>query len=249
MRILEKCAAAWPIPEIQAQIESLRVAFSADTSKPFELKRTFPYGSPSESQASPPPFDGHYNNQYAQTSSPSQQIAFTSHPITPPASARAESNPHSPPVSNLSMMPHATTTQPLTMPLVDENSWDPTRIMTYVHLPPTFGCCLLTDSSRSWDLAFAVNSSQFGPSSPMNANQMVDSMPTQYTIQYPAAGKVMSMDASQAAIREQQPVAQAPVMMTARDWQQSVASVYDPHGIKRRWNYSVDLTHGSSRPG
>lgn len=144
MRILEKCAAAWPIPEIQAQIESLRVAFSADTSKPFELKRTFPYGSPSESQATPPPFDGQYSNQYAQTSSPSQQITFTSHPITPPASARAESNPHSPPVSNLGMMPHATSTQPLTMPLVDENSWDPTRIMTCVHPSLPFGHCFLT---------------------------------------------------------------------------------------------------------
>lgn len=32
-------------------------------------------------------------------------------------------------------------------------------------------------------------------------------------------------------------------IMTARDWQQSVASVYDPHGLKRRWNYSVDLNN------
>lgn len=32
-----------------------------------------------------------------------------------------------------------------------------------------------------------------------------------------------------------------PVVFTARDWQQSVASVYDPQGLKRRWNYSVDL--------
>lgn len=69
----------------------------------------------------------------------------------------------------------------------------------------------------------------------MNTGQMVDSMPAQYALQYPGASKMMSLDASH-AIREQQPVAQAPVMMTARDWQQSVASVYDPHGIKRRWN-------------
>lgn len=31
------------------------------------------------------------------------------------------------------------------------------------------------------------------------------------------------------------------VLFTARDWQQSVASVYDPNGLKRRWNYSLDL--------
>jgi hypothetical protein len=31
------------------------------------------------------------------------------------------------------------------------------------------------------------------------------------------------------------------VVFTARDWQHSVASVYDPNGLKRRWNYSVDM--------
>lgn len=49
MRLLERCVAHWPMPDLTAQIESLRDAFSADTSKPFELKRSFPFGSPGTS--------------------------------------------------------------------------------------------------------------------------------------------------------------------------------------------------------
>lgn len=47
---------AWPMPEMQRQIDSMREAFSADLRKPFELKPSFPYGSPSPttSHASPP---------------------------------------------------------------------------------------------------------------------------------------------------------------------------------------------------
>ncbi|KAI4149488.1 MAG: hypothetical protein L6R39_002497 [Caloplaca ligustica] len=46
MRLLENCTAAWPMPEMQASIDALREAFSADTSQPFRLKPSFPYGSP-----------------------------------------------------------------------------------------------------------------------------------------------------------------------------------------------------------
>ncbi|RAL60471.1 hypothetical protein DID88_000246 [Monilinia fructigena] len=46
MRILEKCTSSWPMPDMQQQIESLRLAFSADVRKPFVLKPSFPYGSP-----------------------------------------------------------------------------------------------------------------------------------------------------------------------------------------------------------
>ena len=55
MRILENCVASWPMSETEAQINGLRQAFSADTSKPFELKSSFPLGTPSEGfQPSPP---------------------------------------------------------------------------------------------------------------------------------------------------------------------------------------------------
>jgi hypothetical protein len=58
MRILERCVSAWPMPETEAQIYALRTAFSADVNKPFELKESFPHGTPSEhsrpSPVSPP---------------------------------------------------------------------------------------------------------------------------------------------------------------------------------------------------
>ncbi|KAK7983738.1 hypothetical protein PG989_011140 [Apiospora arundinis] len=55
MRIMEKTMGSWPIPEMVKQIEAVREAFSADTRKPFVLKPSFPYGSPSMSHQSTPP--------------------------------------------------------------------------------------------------------------------------------------------------------------------------------------------------
>jgi hypothetical protein len=58
MRILERCVSAWPMPETEAQINALRSAFSADINKPFDLKPSFPHGTPSDhsrpSPISPP---------------------------------------------------------------------------------------------------------------------------------------------------------------------------------------------------
>lgn len=124
------------MPEIQAQIDSLRLAFSADTSRPFELKPTFPYGSPSEPyHPSPPPFDSsHYTPPLSQVTGVQSRVGYTAYPISPPIStgtedAKSDSSqlqplglltPH--PVSNASSME---------APLVDENSWDPTRIIKY----------------------------------------------------------------------------------------------------------------------
>ncbi|KAL2271243.1 hypothetical protein VTJ83DRAFT_614 [Remersonia thermophila] len=60
MRILEKCMSAWPMPDMQKQIDSVREAFSADIRKPFELKPSFPYGSP-HSASLPSPPGGHHH--------------------------------------------------------------------------------------------------------------------------------------------------------------------------------------------
>lgn len=53
MRVLEKCIAEWPMPEVREQIDNLRAAFSADMSKPFSLRSSFPYGTPSSGSHSP----------------------------------------------------------------------------------------------------------------------------------------------------------------------------------------------------
>lgn len=133
MRILEQCSATWPLPEIQAQIDTLRLAFSADINRPFELRASFPYGSPSEPyQPSPPAFEAQYNHfGHPQAPSP-HRLGYTTHPITPPISAGTEdSKPESPQLQNMGMLrPHPASSQPLGVPLVDANNWDPTRIIT-----------------------------------------------------------------------------------------------------------------------
>ncbi|KAK6368182.1 hypothetical protein LTS17_009923 [Exophiala oligosperma] len=66
MRILERCVAAWPMPETEAQINSLRAAFSADVNRPFELKESFPLGSPSDQSRPSPTSQGSYEKQQQQ---------------------------------------------------------------------------------------------------------------------------------------------------------------------------------------
>ncbi|CEO58526.1 Putative Fungal Zn binuclear cluster domain containing protein [Penicillium brasilianum] len=230
MRILEKCSSAWPMPEIQAQIDSLRLAFSADTRRPFELKPSFPYGSPSEPYQPSPPMDAHYHPHLSQMSNNVQsRVGFNTHPITPPISAGAESDEKSDTSSqlqSLGMVPHQPpTTHPLEAPLVDENTWDPTRII------------------NQWDMAFSVNPSSVStnsPPMPMNntPQPMSNMVNQQYPMQFDSPSKV-TVPQSQSV---SPPQFQAPpVVFSARDWQQSVASVYDPQGLKRRWNYSTDL--------
>lgn len=68
-----------------------------------------------------------------------------------------------------------------------------------------------------------------------------DGVPVQYSMQYPpSAGKVMPVENVQAVPPSNYNTQPA---MTARDWQHSVASVYDPQGLKRRWNNSVDMSN------
>ncbi|CAG8301888.1 unnamed protein product [Penicillium salamii] len=227
MRILETCSTAWPMPEIQAQIDSLRLAFSADMHRPFELKPSFPYGSPSEPYQPSPPMDAHYHPHLNQVQS---RVGFHALPITPPISTSAEdSKPDaSSQLQSLGMVAHQPpTTHPMDAPLVDEQSWDPTRIIT------------------QWDMAFSVNPSTVSTNSPpMPLNNTVPGvqnvMNSQYPVQYETPHKVPSVTSSQSL---SPPQFQAPpVVFSARDWQQSVASVYDPQGVKRRWNYPGDMT-------
>lgn len=134
MRILEQCSSHWPMPEIQAQIDSLRLAFSADINRPFELKPSFPYGSPSDSYQPSPPMDSQYQPQYHSVPAPTRnRLGYGAHPITPPISAGTEdSKPDSPHLQSLGMIADSQTSNPpLGVPLVDENSWDPTRIIKY----------------------------------------------------------------------------------------------------------------------
>lgn len=122
------------MPEMQAQIDALRLAFSADVSRPFELKPTFPYGSPSEPHQSTPPLDTQYQPRFPQVPGTAQsQLGYSMHPITPPLSTGAEdSKPDPSQLQAFGMVPaQPISSQPMDVPLVDENSWDPTRIIKY----------------------------------------------------------------------------------------------------------------------
>lgn len=247
MRILETCSTAWPMAEIQAQIDSLRLAFSADMHRPFELKPSFPYGSPSEPYHPSPPMDAHYHPHLNQLQS---RVRYNPLPVTPPISTGAEDSKSdtSSQIQSLGMVAHQPpTTHPLDAPSVDETHWDPTRIITYVLDFSTtrlsLGLLLISRSSQ-WDMAFSVNPSTVSANSPpMPINNSVPGVPnvmnSQYPVQYETPNKVPSVTSTQSL---SPPQFQAPpVVFSARDWQQSVASVYDPQGLKRRWNYPVDV--------
>ncbi|KAL4902484.1 hypothetical protein BDW74DRAFT_59373 [Aspergillus multicolor] len=220
MRILERCSSAWPMPEIQAQIDSLRLAFSANINRPFELKATFPYGSPSEPYQPSPTLETQYHPQPNQISNLQERAGFHPYPITPPISAGTEDSKSGTPQLHPPGILSAHTVHTET-PLVDENSWDPTRII------------------NQWDMAFSF-SPAVNPNSPPMAFPGTSQGPQpalvdQYALQYQQPAKPLPQMSGQSQMSGQ------PVVFTARDWQQSVASVYDPHGLKRRWNYSVDM--------
>lgn len=145
MRVLEKCTSAWPMPEMQQQIDSLREAFSADIRKPFELKGSFPYGSPgAPAQPSPPQVSQYQQPQMVRTpmdlinlnahNAQHSQVNYSSHPITPPVSAGAlDSKNDSPALQSMVMMSggQRVNQQPMSssVPLVDPvQQWNPSRI-------------------------------------------------------------------------------------------------------------------------
>lgn len=146
MRLMEKVMEAWPMPELQKQIDAVREAFSADVRRPFVLKPSFPYGSPhSSSHSSPPrgtqgyrpamdrtgPMDQHLDTPHAQT------VSYISHPISPPISTGpGDSKSDSPAVQSLVMMPQdghgPDLQQSMAMPS-NQPSWNPARIFEYVY--------------------------------------------------------------------------------------------------------------------
>jgi len=136
MRILERCIPSWPMPEVIKQINALREAFSADTSKPFELKAQFPYGSPSSTNQSPPLGEHAYparqaaGHEQSHMEQPGQVHYNTHHPITPPMSTISDTKTDSPIAQSLVMMTPDQQQQqtPLSMANPVNAPWSPSRI-------------------------------------------------------------------------------------------------------------------------
>jgi hypothetical protein len=148
MRILEQVTPMWPLPEMQAQVNALREAFSADINKPFELKPTFPFGSPSPQSNSSPlsaSSGGTFRTREplatGSMEQPGQvnyhQASQHHHPITPPISAtERESKTDSPLGQSMVMMTpgqrqHLSPSQHVQ----NQGQWNPDRIFEYVSLP------------------------------------------------------------------------------------------------------------------
>lgn len=240
---------------MQTQIDALREAFSADTSRPFELKPSFPYGSPGSNLQPSPPLDMKYqhNNLSRQTShEQSGQIQFHPHPLTPPISGEHEDQGR--PLTASLMMANG---QQQPMPLAstsietDQATWNPTRIFEYASEKTKNKVKSNTNESDSqWTAAFGTSSSMLGatnhqlsePSPPLYTPTSVgshdlpplhDAMQRQ---QYAVQSSMPPLSRIQSVPSQPSYTSAGPSFVTSSMWRDTVANTYDPGGLKRRWD-------------
>ena len=132
------------MPEMQMQVNQLREAFSADINRPFELKRGFPFESPSPSagglQPSPPldmniqqPILSRHGSHGHQS-----HMSYHTAPMTPPISSTGLSFEDSKDSAFMpGSMPMMTSSQQQSMPMQTTpmnigQEWNPTPIIKYV---------------------------------------------------------------------------------------------------------------------
>ncbi|KAL6168458.1 hypothetical protein ACJQWK_06099 [Exserohilum turcicum] len=215
MRVLETISPSFPMPEMQQQVNSLRQAFSADCTKPFELKPSFPFGSPQVApQTSPLSHQGSYRRHPGHSSPLEQpgQVTYHAHPITPPISASDHgSKADSPVAQSLVMMASGQrvlqSASNLQMP--DNAQWNPQRIFD------------------QWNVAFGTNYDMRPAQDHMQPNyQMANTSPQSTHVHGPPGQMPPSSTYSNPA---------APVYVTPTMWQEAVQSSM-PDGLKRRWD-------------
>jgi hypothetical protein len=270
------------MPETEAQINGLRAAFSADVNRPFELKSSFPLGSPSESYHPSPPAQSDLYQQpqvvvpssqpYIKQPQQMNQLQQGSYLATPPVSAVSDSKPQSP------LNPHAYdvnaqatagfTTLPTnqfyqqTLSPHDGPQWNPTPIIDQFNTafaipqsalapPGAYG------SSPPIQMPAAQPYLQHTPSPPYPAattyppsqnhqayyaemQQRQQQTHEQQQQRFMESQHMASQQQQQQHHQQQVPAYHPPPenvqYVTPKQWQQSVASVYDP-GMKRRWSY------------
>ncbi|MCJ1341560.1 hypothetical protein MMC09_006856 [Bachmanniomyces sp. S44760] len=274
------------MPEMQAQIDALREAFSADTSKPFELKNSFPYNSPGSHLQPSPPLEAYSRGPAGSRHSSHDQASYTAQPITPPISAGHEDSQDNS-LAAVSMVAggHQRQQHPLPQNTLGNDilAWNPTRIFEYeTHIShnasmsaaayiasPSASPCPVpryvphhmrqrvivphADTSppslSQWNTAFGTT--------PVNSNitnTVTQSSPTVYT---PSSISSHDLPHLQDAMLQQQayPLQQqatplthlqrsqtnsytstSPSFVSPSMWQDTVASTFDPGGLKRRWN-------------
>jgi len=261
MRILEKCTSAWPMPEMQTQIDALREAFSADTTKAFELKGSFPYGSPGSALRTSPPLDIKYQHQTLScepSHEQTHQIQYNARPLTPPMTAGLDGCKDRP----LAMMANGQQ-QPMRMASSsignDQLQWNPTRIFEYgpekkPKVTPE------TDKTNSqWNTAFGNTSTittstttpMPEPSPPLYSAQPILSQDLPH-LQDAMQQNSYSLSTSMAPLSQLPPQSMStrrtpsyssagPNFVTPGMWRDTVASTYDPAGLKRRWDMETSF--------
>lgn len=265
MRVLEQCR-SWAMPETQEQINALRSAFSEDINKPFELKSPFPVGSPSDqsrSSISPPreqqaqrlqiPTNSQYTPSQRHNSAPAYFITSPTSAQDPKPDPSPIQQSYVPDVTAYPQLAAASYNHPATQ--IDASNWNPTPIINQFNVafsipqsalappPPTasyvsvprqgsfsFEAPGFTQSGYTFSQSYAQaqlpeytqpQSHPFPPHQPLRQAQFSQQMP-QYSV------PVQPMQNS--SVPE-------PTYVSARDWQQSVATVLDSGGLKRRWNF------------
>lgn len=148
MRILERCMEAYPMPEMQMQVNQLREAFSADINRPFELKRGFPFQSPSPSAGGlqpSPPLDIHMQFPTLtrhESLGHQSQMPYQPTPMTPPISSTGLSFEDSKDgllISDAMQMMASNQHQAMPMqttPMSIGQEWNPNPIITHVSGTP-----------------------------------------------------------------------------------------------------------------
>ncbi|OAK93543.1 hypothetical protein IQ06DRAFT_93612 [Phaeosphaeriaceae sp. SRC1lsM3a] len=243
MRILETCGPSFPIPEMQQQVNSLRQAFSADITKPFEMKPTFPFGSPQvASQSSPLSNHGSYRSRHPSQTSPLEQpgqVNYHAHPITPPISASdRDAKADSPVAQSLVMMASGQRAPAPShgMQMQEPAQWNPQRIFDQWNVafgtPPPSATSQTSPPLRPGPPG-NNNFDMRTPQDPSQSNYNLASASPQSAVM-PGAASQLPPSTGYASNN--------PSYVTPSMWQEVVASSF-PDGLKRRWDHG-----GSSVP-
>ena len=271
MRILEKCTSAWPMPEMQTQIDALREAFSADTTKAFELRATFPYGSPGTALRTSPPIDLKYQHQTLSREPSREQphtIQYTARPLTPPMTAGLEDNKdRTIAAHSLAMLPngqqHQQQQQSMRMASnsvgSDQSQWNPSRIFEYASEKKLEGMPETDKTDSQWNTAFgntnniitSTTTPMPEPSPPLYTASSVSSQDLPH-LQDAMQQSSYQLSSSMAPISQLPPqsvsiprtpsyTSAGPSFVTPGMWRDTVASTYDPGGLKRRWDMETSF--------
>ncbi|CAD6582406.1 MAG: hypothetical protein ASARMPRED_000954 [Alectoria sarmentosa] len=240
MRILEQCMEAWPMQEMQMQVNQLREAFSADINRPFELKRGFPFQSPSPSAGGlqpSPPLDTNVQHPMLtrhQSLGHQTQMPYHATPMTPPISAGLSFEDSKDGLLMPGSIPMMASSQQQAMPMQTTpmsigQEWNPTPIIAQWN--NAFGPAAASASPASTSIP------QHSPPiyTPSTSSQMPHSLyQPQHT--YPVQTNMPSLSRHQTAPQLPAYTAPTPSFVTSSMWRDTVASTYDSAGNKRRWD-------------